>query len=183
MSFVARALFLSTLLLASWACAANAAQAQRIPAGAISAHALFSYTQPEGTDTTDQGYGGNLIADITLPLGWFRIGGSLGVAAITSSADEASRVLMPISLSLGAVFRPGSLWLDLRGRAGMWAGATNQGLAAGGFFSIGGFAGWAFAKNVAVGVAFDALFALGHGDTIAVAPGLSLVWVPQEDDY
>jgi hypothetical protein len=161
---------------------ASTASAQPMPAGAISGHALFTFSQREGTDLTDQGYGGALIADVTLPIDVFRIGGSIGVAAATSDVDDASRVFMPIAISLGAVWRPSRLWLDVRGRAGFWAGATNQGLAAGPFLSIGAFVGYAFGATVAIGPAFDALFAFGHGDTIAVAPGISLIWVPGEDD-
>lgn len=175
---------LAPLILGAFvALGASPAEAQPTPAGAISAHGLFTWSQREGADITDQGYGGLLIADITLPLDVFRIGGSLGLGAATSDADEASRVFMPLTVSLGIVWRPSKLWLDVRGRAGLWAGATNQGLSAGPLLSIGAFVGYAFGPNVAVGPVFDALFAFGHGDTIAIAPGLSLVWVPSEDDY
>jgi hypothetical protein len=183
LSFAARSLLVSALALTLWGATESSARAQTLPAGAISGHALFTFSQREGTDITDQGYGGILMADITYAIDWFRIGGAIGVGAATSNADEASRVLMPLTVSLGAVWRPESVWIDLRGRVGMWAGATNQGLAAGALLSIGAFVGWAFADNVAVGPVFDAFFAFGHGDTIAVAPGLSLVWVPNEEDY
>jgi len=175
--YVLAAAFLTTL----WLGAPTSAHAQM--AGEISAEALFTWTQREGMDVQDQGYGGLLIADITYALDIFRIGGAIGVGAATSDADEASRVFMPLTLSLGVVWRPSKLWLDLRGRAGLWAGATNQGLSAGPLLSIGGFIGYAFGPTVAVGAVFDAFFAFGAGDTIAVAPGLSLLWVPSEEEY
>jgi hypothetical protein len=178
-----RLFLLPVLALTLWGAMDGSAQAQTLPSGALSGHALFTFSQREGSDITDQGYGGILMADITYALDWFRIGGAIGIGAATSESDEASRVLMPLAVSLGAVWRPESVWIDVRGRVGMWAGATNQGLAAGPLLSIGAFVGWAFADNVAIGPAFDAFFAFGHGDTIAVAPGLSLVWVPSEEDY
>ncbi len=184
MSFAVRFVAASVFAFILWGAMETSARAQPIPAGALSGHALFTFSQREGTDITDQGYGGLLMADVTYALGAFRIGGAIGVGAVTSEADEASRVLMPLAVSLGAVWRPSeSLWLDARGRVGMWAGATNQGLAAGPLLSIGAFLGWAFGDNVAVGPVFDAFFAFGSGDTIAVAPGLSLVWVPSEEDF
>lgn len=161
---------------------APTAEAQLMPAGALSAQALISFTDTEGSAETDSGYGGLFLTDVTAPFGMFRIGGAMGLGAITSDVDAVSRVFMPLTLALGFVYRPSKLWIDLRARAGMWAGVTNQGLSAGALFSAGGFIGYAFGPTVAAGVTVDALFILGHGDTIAFAPGLSLVWVPPEDE-
>ncbi|RLB56855.1 MAG: hypothetical protein DRJ42_01985 [Deltaproteobacteria bacterium] len=164
---------------------ASTAQAQSMAAGALSAQALVASTNTvdaDGTDSTDAGYGGMFLADVTMPLGLFRVGGAMGLGAITSSVDAVSRVFMPLTVSLGLVYRPSKLWLDLRARAGLWAGVTNQGLSAGPLVSFGAFIGYAFGPTVAVGPTIDALFVFGHGDTIAVAPGLSLVWVPPDID-
>ncbi|MBW2464265.1 MAG: hypothetical protein JRH11_21630 [Deltaproteobacteria bacterium] len=161
---------------------ASGAEAQSMAAGALSAQALVASTNTEGTDSSDGGYGGMFLADVTLPLGLFRVGGAMGLGAITSNVDAVSRVFMPLTVSLGLVYRPSKLWLDLRARAGLWAGVTNQGLSAGPLVSFGGFIGYAFGPTVAVGPTIDALFVFGHGDTIAFAPGLSLVWVPAQDD-
>lgn len=155
------------------------ASAQVRPAGAISGHGLFSFRSTD--EGTDEGQGGALVADLAFPLGAFHLGGGLGVGAISSEVDDASRVFMPITVTLAGVFRVNDVWIDVRGRAGMWAGATNQGLGVGGFFSAGAFLGYSLGEEVGLGIAFDAMFLLGYGDTIALAPGLRLVWAPSEE--
>lgn len=177
----------TTLLIAAafhlmGAASVSAVQAQSTPAGALSAQGLFAFTKTEGTDTSAEGYGGMFLTDVTWPVGVLRVGGAMGLGALTSNVDAASRVFMPLTLSLGLVYRPSNLWLDLRARGGLWAGVTNQGISAGPLLSFGGFIGYAFGPTVAFGPTIDALFVFGHGDTIAIAPGLSLVWVPPQDD-
>lgn len=167
------------LTFASALLAPRAAEAQLRPAGAISGSGIFSFRSTDAG--TDDGYGGALVADLTLPFGPFRVGGGLGVGAISSEIDDASRVFMPVHVTLAGVFRVEDVWFDVRGRAGMWAGATNQGLGVGGFFSVGAFLGYTLGPEVALGVAFDAMFLLGYGDTVALAPGLRLVWTPNEE--
>ncbi|MEM9194464.1 MAG: hypothetical protein AAGF12_35130 [Myxococcota bacterium] len=157
----------------------SGAAAQVEPAGAFTAH--FAVSGPELSELSD--LGGALMADATGELGFFRIGGSIGVIGLTSDVETRSRVSMPVTATLGAVFRSGGAWFEGRFRGGFWAGATNQGLRLGAFFSTGVFAGYAIGQNVALGVGVDLWFALGHGDTIAVAPGITLAWVPWSEDF
>jgi hypothetical protein len=155
------------------------AAAQFEPAGAVSAHFAWS---PEGI-------GGGAVADITAPLDVFRIGGSIGVAGISapvddpSSEDPDSRFLVPIAVALGVVvpFANDALWFDFRARAGVWTGATSQGFAVGAWVSTGAYLDFALGDTVAIGVGCDGWFALGHGDTFAVAPGVTLAWMPARE--
>ncbi len=175
-----RAAALGALVLA--ALLPEAAAAQPRPAGSVTAHAVVGAASRVDAEGQDGIWGGGLIADVSAPFGAFRLGGALGVSAVTSHADDASRVTMPVALSLGVVLRSAPLWVELRGRGGVWAGATNQGLALGAFFSAGAVLALELGPNVALGVSADGLFLFGHGDAFAFAPGIALVWTPGEDD-
>jgi hypothetical protein len=158
------------------------AEAQFRPAGAISGQALVtSGARLDGTGW-DAGYGGGIIGDITAPFGIVRVGGSIGVFAITSQVDDASRVFMPVALSVSLVLRHDRFWADVRGRAGLWAGVSNQGLVAGPYFTAGAFFGYELSETVAIGAVVDAVFVLANGDTIGVAPGIGVVWSPAVDE-
>jgi len=158
---------LAVLLAAAPVCADE-------PAGAVSGQLLFA----------DEAWGGALVADVTVPVGVLRVGGALGVAAVTSDDDARSRVAMPGGLSLALVVPTGSaLWLDVRARAGVWGGATNQGLTAGPWLSGGAFVGYVFGPRVAVGVGVEAWFLGGQGDTFAASPGITLTWTPRTDPH
>jgi hypothetical protein len=144
------------------------AAAQFEPAGALTASVAFA----------SEGAGGGLVGDITAPIGPLRLGATVGAVAISSENASVSRVFVPLGLSIGLVGRPGGWWFEARVRAGAWAGATNEGLAAGPWLSPGAFVGVALGPQVALGVGVDGWFAFGHGTILAVAPGLTLTWVP-----
>ena len=160
---------LALLLTGAWA--PETAHAEVEPAGALTSSLLLA----------EDSWGGALLADVTAPIGVLRVGGAIGIGALTSDDDARSRVYMPLAVSLGLVARTGvGLWLDLRARAGAWAGATNQGLAAGFWLAAGGYLAYALGPGVAIGAGLEGRFLLGHGDTIAIAPGLTLAWTPEQ---
>jgi hypothetical protein len=157
---------------------AATASAQPRPAGAVTAHGVIGTAVRLDGSGQDGIWGGGVIADVSAPFDAFRLGGAIGVTAVTSDADDASRVLMPVALSLGVVLRTSPLWVELRGRGGIWAGATNQGLAVGAFFSAGALLALEIGAHVALGVSADAFFMLGHGDAFAFVPGIAITWSP-----
>jgi hypothetical protein len=172
-----RVLAMTALVIAAVVAAPAAAQFE--PAGAVTGHFAWS---PDGI-------GGGAVADVTAPFDVFRIGGSVGVAGISapvddpSSEDPDSRFLVPLAVALGVVIPVANdaLWLDFRARGGVWTGATSQGFAVGAWVSAGAYLDFALGDTVAIGVGCDGWFAFGHGDTFAVAPGLTLAWTPAEE--
>jgi hypothetical protein len=163
------------LAVVAFALSASAAtaHAEGQPSGAVTGHALFS----------DQAWGGALVVDVTAPFGALRVGGALAVAALTSDDDARSRVAMPAGLSLHLVVPTASAWwLDVRARAGLWGGATSQGLRAGAWLAGGGFVGFVLGPTVAVAAGAELWFLGGQGDTFGVAPGISLTWTPISDE-
>jgi len=125
-------------------------------------------------------WGGGVMADLTLPLGEFRLGGALGAAVVRAEDDARSRVLMPLALSLGVLLRPEPVWIMAEARAGAWTGATNDGLRVGGFLSGGAYLGYALGPRIALSVGAEAWFLAGHGDVVAFVPGIRFSWVPPE---
>ncbi len=162
-------------LALAWAAAALAvtpARAEVRPEGAVDAVGLVAA----------DAFGGAATVDLWAPAGPLRLGGVLGLGALTSGDDQRSRVLMPVGASVGLVFggdrRP---FFDLRLRAGAWAGATSQGLRVGGWLAGGAYFGYALGPNVSLGAGVSAWLLAGHGHIVAVAPGLTFAWVPFED--
>lgn len=83
--------------------------------------------------------GGQVLVDL-LPYGRdLRLGGAVGLGAVTSSDDDRSRLFAPIAVAMGVTLDGPALRLDLRARVGAWAGATNDGLRAG--LYVGGHLG------------------------------------------
>lgn len=162
---------LPALLLVASAAVPTPAEAQIRPSGA--ADGLF-LVAPDGDP-----WGGAVTVDLWAPVGPLRVGGALGVGALTSDVDSDSRVLMPVgasaSLVLGEERTP---FFELRVRAGAWGGATNQGLAIGAWLAGGAYFGYALGPNVSLGAGVSGWFLLGHGDIVAIAPGLTLHWLP-----
>lgn len=154
------------------ALSAPAAEAQIRPEGALDAQVLLA----------GNAWGGALTVDVWQPVvGPLRLGGVIGVGALTSDDDDRSRVLMPVGASVSLRFgddrKP---FAEIRLRGGAWGGATNQGLAVGGWLAGGGYVGYALGPNVALGAGISAWWLLGHGRIFAVAPGITLAWLPFE---
>src|SRR5690349_19409378 len=113
---------LRVLILAA-ALAVPAAARAEDPSGAATASALIA-----GDD-----FGGAASIDLWMPAGVFRLGGAIGLAALSSDVDDRSRVFLPFGASLGVQLRSGAVGGRALVRGGGWAGATNQGLAVGGW--------------------------------------------------
>lgn len=155
--------------------AAAPAAAEWRPSGAATGQFLWGPGSEAGADV-----GGTSVVDLWQPFGAFRAGGALGVFAVTSPDGERSRVAMPFALSLAYAPRFGPIELVVRVRAGAWGGATNQGLAAGGFGTAGAFVGWALDEAIALHVGCEVWGVLGSPDALLVAPGLAMAWTLRE---
>jgi hypothetical protein len=138
------------------------------PAGAVAASALIA-----GSD-----YGAAATADLWIPTGVFRIGGALGLAAISSDDADRSRVFLPFGASLAVALRSGEIGGRFILRGGGWAGAINQGIAAGGWVSGAAYLDYWFSENVSIAIGLDVWGLLGHGDRVAFLPGISVAWLP-----
>lgn len=149
---------------------AGAARADWEPSGAVSG--LFA-VEP-GAD--ERRLGGNLLVDLWQDVGVATFGLAMGVGATTSANDDVNRVFAPLGLSLGLSLRPRPVGGMLFARGGLWAGATNQGLAAGGWASFGGRLEVRLDDTVSLAATVEVWRLFGNLDRWMVLPGLSLVW-------
>lgn len=121
--------------------------------------------------------GGAGFVDLWKPVaGPLHIGGALGLAAFPADNADDSTVFMPAGLSIALSWTGGSTGMDLRLRGGGWAGATNDGLRAGGWLAVGAYVEYAFDPNVALAAGVDGWFVLGDPQAIYVLPTLGLTW-------
>ncbi len=168
-----RALGRTALLVSAALALASAdtstASAEWRPSGAVTGNLLLR--------SPDVG-GGGLVDLYAEPTGTLRLGGAMGLGALSSSNGNRSRVFMPIGLSAALELRGPRVGLDLRLRAGLWGGATNQGLAAGPWLSGGAYLELPLDRRIAVAAGVDVWLLFGHGDAGVIAPGLGLVWTP-----
>lgn len=135
-------------------------------AGALTASFISSDGDP----------GGIAMLDVWAPIGVLRLGGFVGAGAIFAERDSHNRVMMPVGASVALVF-DGDLVFSLRGRGGVWGGATQDvKLTLGGF--LGGGAGMSFhvSPGATVGAVVEVWGILGAGETWAIVPGLTLEW-------
>ncbi len=129
-----------------------------------------------------QGLGGGLGAGVYAPLGAFRVGGFLGLQAIVGEQEEDSQVIVPLAVAFGLLFEAGPLWLDLRGRVGAWTAATSDGFQAGFWCSPGFYVMAPLSERVAIGAGVEGWFAFLRDEPLyAIAPGLTLAWVPPNE--
>lgn len=112
------------------------------------------------------------------PLG---VGFVAGVHSLTLGDDDDNRVFAPLGLSLSLGTHTAgnarhAVDLSVVARGGLWAGATNQGIAAGPFVSGGMYLDIRLddALFIVLGVDIWALFT--HGTRIQVSPTLGLQW-------
>ncbi len=165
------------------------AAAQARPAGAVSAVALVGdeRSAPDGRSATSGAeradYGAGAIVDLFHEVGLLRVGGALGVAAVSSADGVRSRVYMPLAASVSLLLPlGGGVGLDLRGRLGAWAGATDAGLDADLFAALGAWLALPLGGRARLGLGVDVWFQRAElrpgerGVESYVAPGLALVW-------
>jgi len=160
--------------------------AQARAAGAVSLLLLVGDEQnASASGEAEVDYGAGAIADLYFQTGVLRVGGALGLAAVSSPDGLRSRVYMPLAASISALLPLGaSVGLDLRVRAGLWAGATDVGLEADFFGSAGGWLTFAIGAGASVTFGLDVLLQRAeladsqHTLATYFAPGLGLVWSP-----
>ncbi len=164
------------------------AAAQEGPAGAVSLVALIGdeRSMPDGRSATSGSeradYGAGAMADLFYEFGALRVGGALGVAAVSSADGVRSRVYMPLAASASLFWRGESLGFDLRARVGAWAGATDAGLDADFFASTGAWLTFPLGGRASLGLGLDLWFQRAElrpgerGVETYFSPGLALVW-------
>jgi hypothetical protein len=182
------ALVAATLLGAAILASPLVAAAQEGPAGAVSLVALIGdeRSAPDGRSATSGSeradYGAGAMADLFYEFGALRVGGALGVAAVSSADGVRSRVYMPLAASASLFWRGESLGFDLRGRIGAWAGATDAGLDADFFASVGAWLTFPLGGRASLGLGLDLWFQRAglrpgeRGVETYFSPGLALVW-------
>ena len=162
----------------------TAAQSRR--AGAVTLLALLGDAPTSAAERSD--YGAGAIADLHFQFGVLRVGGALGLLAVSSADGVRSRVYMPMAASASALLPLGaSIGLDLRLRAGLWGGATDTGLDADFFASGGGWLTFAIGGGTSVALGLDVLVQRAEvqpgsrGLELYFSPGVGLVWTPSVD--
>lgn len=156
------------VLFAALVTGAERAAAQSLSAGAVTLVGLI------GGDEK----GGGAIADFYAEFGRARIGAGLGVGVITNPDGERSRVFTPVGVS--AAYLVGELagvGLELRGRAGLWGGATDQGLRSGAWGSLGLWGRISLGARAALLVGCDVWLQSAGDRVFYVAPGLGFSWM------
>lgn len=142
------------------------------PAGAVTGHFLVA----------KESIGGGILADVHIPVSVLRIGVGLGAVAISSDDADRARTFMPVTASFGLVLGGDSFAVNLRARGGLWAGAINSGLAAGGFVGGGGYLAFGLGAGAYLTAGCDVWGVIGHGSALVIAPGLGLLWTPGAGD-
>jgi len=135
-----------------------------------------------GTTRARRRGGAALVLGRRGPLGAVRVGGFTGLAAVARSGRPDARVL-PVGPALAVVLDGGRVNASLRLRAGVWAGATDTGLAAGGLFGARRRTS-ATRSGAARASLRGRRVAHGPAKTRAwvVAPGVGLEWVARAND-
>lgn len=194
---------LSAVIFIALASSPTLARAQLHSAGQLTLAGLVATartpTTPRSTD-----WGAVAIADLWADFGPLRVGGAMGVAPVTSngaacpagftcdSATTLSRVILPIGASVALSLHTDShVAVDVRLRGGVWAGATDFGLAMDAWGSLGLWLGYELGERATayVGVDLWVVRAQTAQDEITpskkaydasffVAPGLSISWLP-----
>lgn len=151
------------------------AHAQWTPSGAISGMLAIEPTADE------RRLGGDLVVDLFERVGPATFGLAIGVGASTSDNEDVNRVFAPLGLSIGVGVAPRPVGFHVFLRGGLWAGATNDGLRAGGWAAVGARFEIRLDDAIAVGVTFETWRLSGELERWMILPGLSLVWRPVED--
>jgi hypothetical protein len=128
------------LALAIWSVSSIALAAPSLH-GAVDGRMLFGVTNR---------YGGSLSLDLWGGSGLFRLGGMVGVGAVSKDEATTSRVFSPLGLSMALLPGSGSVGGSVIVRGGAYAGAQKSGLILGPFVSC------------ALGLRFD----LGEGASV-----------------
>lgn len=170
---------------------ASVAAAQSRSSGAVGLIGLFHDERSMSDGRSASGtveridYGGGAIADLGLRLGPVRLGGALGLAAVTSADGVRSRVYMPLAASAGLALAADPIEIELRVRAGLWGGATDLGLRADLWASGGVLLGFDLGGGARVQLGVDVWLqraevsaASGNRTSLAVyyGPVLGLSW-------
>jgi hypothetical protein len=105
-------------------------------------------------------YGGSLGVDLWAGSGRLRLGGTIGVGAVSKDDATSSRVFSPLGLSAALMPREGASGPTLVLRGGVYAGAQKSGLILGPFMScaLGFRKDLGEGASVRVGVDFWGLF-------------------------
>lgn len=172
---LARLLALAALTLAVSVFDAARARAQWEPSGAITGLLAVEPTADE------RRLGGDLVVDLFERVGPASFGLAIGIGASTSDNGDVNRVFAPLGLSLGVGVAPRPIGFQTFVRGGIWAGATNAGLRAGGWAAFGARLEIRLDDAIALGVTFDTWRLAGKLERWMILPGLSLVWRPVED--
>ena len=136
------------------------------PSGALTGTVLLRDSNP----------GPGVLVDLWEPVGVLRLGGAIGVGAVNHPEADSTRVFMPVGASLGLRLPMGRVYLALRLRGGIWAGALNQGLFAGGWFAASGGFEYALDETLGLSVNFGAWYLGGRDSVLIYAPSLGLSW-------
>lgn len=141
----------------------------------LSGAATGSYLAHEG------GGGAGLVLDLGAAFGAVRVGGFTGVAALLGQ-ESNTRVFLPLGPAIAVRLGAGAVNASLGLRAGIWGGATDAGLAAGGLFGAGARFGYRLGRGASVTVGVDGWLMVGQGARWVIAPGVGLQWWPEPDD-
>jgi hypothetical protein len=167
-----RALLASVVIVTHLVCVAPLAHADE-PAFALSSGLAVRAGAVRG----DTQLGASLLFDVWYPRGPVRIGAATGVVALFGAGDQG-RTFAPLAVSLAVETMGPRLGFSLRFRAGMWAGATDDGLSAGSLLSGALFLHYKIKDTMSLALGVDTLFAFGHGDISLFIPALSFVYRP-----
>jgi hypothetical protein len=160
------------LALAALALFAAPTHAQWEPSGAVSGLLAIEPTADE------RRLGADLVVDLFERVGPATFGLAIGVGASTSDNEEVNRVFAPLGLSIGVGVAPRPVGFHVFARGGLWAGATNDGLRAGGWGALGARLEIRLDDAIALGASLEVWRLTGELERWMILPGLSLVWRP-----
>ncbi len=156
---------------------ASDARAEWRPKGSLS---TFLVLEPE-TEGAQVGVGTRL--SIWENFGPLELGGTVGILTLRHEDDDADQLVAPIGLHLGLGTVPDPIGVRLIGAAGVWAGATNQGLRASAWFAAGVILEARLDDTLALGLDFQGMRLWGELERNVVQLGISLTWRPEEFEW
>ena len=173
---------IAVLTVAAFGWAPSDARGDWRPDGSLGAHVLVG---PASSNDGVSRIGGGLIVDLLHPfrvtLGprsefAFKLGLGVGISGLSSENADANQMFTPAGLSLLVGYKSGGFGIAVNARLGLWAGATNMGLSAGGYVAAGARVEWWLDDTVGLTAGVEAWWLLGSADAFALAPTLALTW-------
>jgi hypothetical protein len=122
----------------------------------------------------DGRYGGAVLAELWAMRGTLRVGGAVGLGALSGNDDASSRVLTPFALSLALMPSGEQSGFVGIARLGGYVGAEQGGFIGGGFGSCAAGYGFSLGEGASLRVLADVWGVIGKRGSVFFGPAVGL---------